>query len=161
MRRKEYLSFLRRQESRGTDTQRHRLEKGVTLIEILIAGIILTVTVITVQQIFFAGSRNVVSTANNTIAVSLCQEGLEIIREMDTQNIPVGTFPPDASPNFPLATYGTVTVGMRNGTRTVSVRAITDTEAIGTATSYLEIMVKIDWEEAGRIKTRYLVTYKR
>lgn len=138
-----------------------RLEKGVTLIEILIAGVILAITVITVQQIFFAGSRNVVSTANATIAVSLCQEDLEVIREMDTQNIPTGTFPPDTSLNFPPATYGTVTVGTRNGTRTVAVQAITDPEATGTATSYLEIMVKVDWEEAGRTRMRYLATYKR
>lgn len=134
-------------------------EKGINLIEVLLAGIIFVVIMIAVMMVFITGSKEIVSAGNSNIAIKLCQEGLEMIKKMNPISIPEGNFPPGDSLDFPPGTYGTITVGIENGTRTVSVRKIIDTESTGTSTSYVEVMVNVTWGEAERVRSRLLGTY--
>ncbi|MEW6620237.1 MAG: hypothetical protein AB1422_13035 [bacterium] len=136
-------------------------EKGIGLIEILLMVVVLVFIVMVVMMVLYTGSKKVVSTGNSTIAVKLCQETIEIIRKMETKGIPEGTFPPDTSLLFPQGTYGPVTVGKENGTRTISVRKIIDPESTGTNTGYLEIITSVTWQEDERIRSRLLATYKK
>ena len=134
-------------------------KKGISLIEVLLAGVIFVVIMIAVMMVFITGSKEIVSAGNSNIAVKLCQEGLEMLKKMNPITIPEGNFPPGDFPDFPPGTYGTVTVGIENGTRTVSVRKIIDAESTGTSTSYVKIVVNVTWQEAQRVRNRFLGTY--
>lgn len=134
-------------------------KKGISLIEVLLVGIVFVVIMIAVMMVFITGSKEIVGAGNSNIAVKLCQEGLEMLKKMNPISIPEGSFPPGSSLDFPPGTYGTVTVGIENGTRTISVKRIIDTESTGTSTSYVEIVVNVSWQEAERVRNRFLATY--
>lgn len=136
-------------------------EKGLTLLELLLTGVILAIIVLTILQTFLSGLRNAVATSNATIATKLCQESLEIIKRMNSGSITIGSFPPDISSTLPPCSYGTVSVNNNYGTRTVQVKGIIDQDSNGTSTSYLEIIVRVDWEESERTRSRLLATYRR
>ncbi|MDI6735627.1 MAG: hypothetical protein QME42_05465 [bacterium] len=134
-------------------------KKGISLIEVLLAGIIFVVIMMAVMMVFITGSKEIISAGNSNIAVKLCQEGLEMIKKMNPISIPEGSFPPGDSFDFPPGTYGTITVGLENGTRTVSVRKIIDAESTGTSTSYVEVVVNVTWQEAQRVRNRFVGSY--
>lgn len=151
-------------------------EKGVTLIEILVAMGIFWSIIIGILSVISYTMLNMVTSENATIAVNLCREEIEAIKNIDYVNIPSGTFSPSHYPtgNFPPILYsGTcdtpatciltsqehdhkdlvVKVGKNDGTKTITVAWIDDPSngtGIPNNEDYKRITVTINWNE-GRL----------
>lgn len=152
-------------------------EKGVTLIEILVAMGIFWSIIIGILAVISYTMLNMVTSENATIAVSLCREEIEAIKNIDYVNIPCpGTFTPSPYPtgNFPPILYSgncdtpstctltsqehdhkdlIVKIGKNNGTKTITVAWIDDPSngtGVPNNEDYKRITVTINWNE-GRL----------
>lgn len=93
-----------------------RRDKGVTLIEVLIAMIVLAVAILGLAAVFISGLKIIDASSSLTGATNVGREFLETVKQGTYASTSVGQFdgrtpaPPDAATNFPPPPYPTTTV---------------------------------------------------
>ncbi|MFH1561985.1 MAG: prepilin-type N-terminal cleavage/methylation domain-containing protein [Nitrospirota bacterium] len=130
--------------------RKRRNESGISMIELMIAILILLVGVISIVNMFIRGSLNVVTTGNATQAMNLCKQKLEEVKMQQADY--------DSLIAYPLPYYydGTTTIGSCKGTWTITVEGVD--EPGGTITDYLKVTASVVWLEATEHQRR-LFTY--
>jgi Tfp pilus assembly protein PilV len=135
--------------------KKRKNEFGLSIVELMIAALILIVGVISIVNMFIGGSMNIVTTENATQAINLCREKLEEIKMRQSQYDSLITNPP------PFDTVGTTTIGACKGTWTITIEGVNDaTQEITTPAQgdYLKVTVSVVWMENIEHK-RTLFTY--
>jgi len=136
--------------------KKRKSESGISLVELMIAALILSVGIISIINMFIRGSMNVVTTGNTNEAINLCREKLEEVklRQSDYASLATTTI------TFPR--IGTTTIGSCKGTWTITIEGINDATGEVTATpdkgDYLKVTVTVVWMENIEHKRR-LFTY--
>lgn len=132
-----------------------RSESGISLVELMVAVLILMVGIMSIVNMFIRGSMNIVTTENANKAINLCREKLEEIKMRQSQYDSLITQP------LPFKTIGTTTIGACRGTWTITIEGINDATQ-GTTTpskgDYLRVTVSVVWMENTE-HTRRLFTY--
>lgn len=111
-------------ESKTISLSRHSL-RGLTLLETLIAMVVLTVAILGLAGVFISGLRLVDASANLTGATNVAREFLETVKERGYSSTSVGTFdgrtpdPANTTTTFPPAPYPTTSVGRQTFTLVV------------------------------------------
>jgi Tfp pilus assembly protein PilV len=130
-------------------------ELGISIIELMIAALILIVGVVSLVNMFIRGSMNITITENANKALNICREKLESVKMLQSQYDSLITTPP------PFDTVGTTTIGACKGTWTITIEGINDaTQEITTPAEgdYLKVTVSVVWMENIEHK-RTLFTY--
>ncbi|MEW6096389.1 MAG: hypothetical protein AB1567_07685 [bacterium] len=136
--------------------KKRRSEAGISLVELMIATLILIVGIISVINMFIRGSLNVVTTGNAAEAINLCREKLEEVklRQSNYESLATTTVTFDR--------VGTTTIGNCKGTWTITIEGINGTTEEVTAKpeqgDYLRVTVSVVWMENIEHKRR-LFTY--
>lgn len=132
--------------------RKKRSESGMTMIELMIAILILLVGVISIVNMFIRGSLNVVTTGNANLAMNLCKQKLEEVkmRQADYDSL--------ATTTVTFARVGTTTIGSCKGTWTITIEGINGSTEQVTATpaqgDYLRVTATVVWMEAIEHKRR-------
>jgi Tfp pilus assembly protein PilV len=135
--------------------KKRKNEFGLSMVELMIAVLILIVGVISIVNMFIGGSMNIVTIENANQAINLCREKLEEIKMRQSQ------YDTLATETVPFATVGTTTIGACNATWTITIEGIDDATQ-GTTTpaqgDYLRVTVSVVWME-NTLHKRRLFTY--
>lgn len=124
-------------------------ESGISMIELMIAILILMVGIMSIFNIFITSSMNVVTTGNANEAINLCRQKLEEVkmRQADYASL--------ATTSVTFAQVGTTTIGNCKGTWTITIEGINGTTQEVTATpsqgNYLRVTVSVFWMENHRL----------
>lgn len=139
--------------------KKRKTESGLSMVELMIAALILVVGVITIINMFMKSSVNMVTTENTNQAINLCRQKLEEVKLRQSD------YPSLATTTITFARIGTTTIGRCKGTWTITIEGITESETgeqtISTpdiGDDYLKVTVTVVWMESIEHKRR-LFTY--
>ncbi|MBI4778222.1 hypothetical protein HY792_04825 [Candidatus Desantisbacteria bacterium] len=143
-----------------TDSAKNTASKGLTLLEIMVATAVITMSVLCILRVFRYASLVQPQTGYSTKAMILCEEKLEEIRNRTYNNLITG--PAVSMERISMGPYGWNGTTPINGgaTRTIMIKKINEVwdsngptfneVTVGTFT-YLKAKVKMEW---GRIPIR-------
>ncbi|MEW6607442.1 MAG: hypothetical protein AB1414_08315 [bacterium] len=135
--------------------EKRKSEFGVSLVELMIAALILIVGVMSIVNMFMKGTMNVVTTSNANEAMNLCRTKLEEVKMRQLDYASLITQP------LPFPTSGTATIGSCKGTWTITIEGINDSTGQVTSPAsgdYLRVTVEVGWQE-NIVHKRRLFTY--
>ncbi len=136
--------------------ERLREESGYSLVEVIVAIIILAIAIIPMVGMFDAGLRAAVLGGNYDKARAIANEELEEIRALpfsDTPNSVVEVYPPDGGPR---ACTGSIAAGFSCQVETTYVRLDSSSVvADPSARTMLEVRVTVTWDGGSK---SYLAT---
>ena len=125
--------------------RKKRSESGMTIVELMIAVLILMVGVLSIVNMFITGSLNVVTTGNANLAMNLCKQKLEEVkmRQADYDSL--------ATTTVTFARVGITTIGSCKGTWTLTIEGIDGSSEEVTSTpdqgDYLRVTASVVWME--------------
>ncbi|MBI4753422.1 hypothetical protein HY793_03500, partial [Candidatus Desantisbacteria bacterium] len=119
-------------------TNRHAASKGITLVEILVATVIVAISILCILKAIQQSSLVQPHTGETTMAVTLCQEKLEELRSMPYGSLTVGTT--IESPKISMPPYGWNENTPINGgaTRSVTIKKIQEVWHEGASPTFEE-----------------------
>jgi len=125
------------------------MSKGFTLMELMIAAAILILALVGLLGVFIGSFGLVESAENLTIAVNHAQS---VVEQMRDYNIPALV----TSQNW--TTWAQADYPSGGGCNTLQSESIQATYPSGTSADPLEIMITVNWSEAGRQRSVELTT---
>lgn len=111
----------------------------MSIIELMIAVLILLVGIMSIVNMFISSSLNVVTTGNANEAMNLCKQKLEEVK-MQQANYDI------IVQGVPYSYFGTTTIGSCKGTWTVTIEGV-DEPGEGTNIDYLRVTASVVWME--------------
>ncbi|MBI4753593.1 prepilin-type N-terminal cleavage/methylation domain-containing protein, partial [Candidatus Desantisbacteria bacterium] len=138
-------------------TNRHAASKGITLVEILVATVIVAISILCILKAIQQSSLVQPHTGESTMAITLCQEKLEEIRGRSYTSLVAEQQQPTMPERMNMPPYGWNGTTPINGgaTRTVIIERIIESgtpTTPGTTTSaiydYLKATVRMEWGTA-------------
>ncbi len=119
--------------------RKKRNASGMSIIELMIAVLILLVGIMSIVNMFISSSLNVVTTGNANEAMNLCKQKLEEVK-MQQANYDI------IVQGVPYSYFGTTTIGSCKGTWTVTIEGV-DEPGEGTNIDYLRVTASVVWME--------------
>lgn len=83
-------------------------QRGVAIIEVLIAGVVLAIAIIGLALMFSSGETYVVAEGDERVAIYLAQQKIEELRSKGWGSVPIGTVGESAVSGFPRYSRTTV-----------------------------------------------------
>lgn len=135
--------------------------QGISIIEVTITVVILSIIALGISAIFGAGQRNTIIAAHANEAINNALAGMELVKSIPYAQLPTagayttaGPIPSIIAPIVKVLTLGKNTTANRS----ITIKNIDD-PAGGGANDYKEITVTVSWEDGGIPRQRSLVSY--
>ncbi|MBI5554769.1 MAG: hypothetical protein HY920_02805 [Elusimicrobia bacterium] len=136
-------------------------EKGISLIEIAVAMLILCLVGLCIPNMLLQGNKNTITFGYIQEAVNQAYTGMELLKSIPYNNLPPagayaigGAIPVVLSPIIKSVSIGT----NRLADRSVVIKDIDDPDGGGTQ-DYKEVNVIVTWPERGRQLNKTLTSY--
>jgi len=125
--------------------KKRKNELGMSIVELMISILILSVGIISIINMFIQGSMHIVTTGNTNEAINLCRQKLEEVKLLQSD------YDLLATTTITFARVGTTTIGNCRGTWTITIEGINDATGKVTAKpedgDYLKVTVTVVWME--------------